>query len=197
MKFLIIVEGLHDEKFIRHLIQNDSALSVDKATTYKAPEGKPKDIELDESDAIRMFCEPSSTCDVLIKVEGGKERLLKLLSHIAFQVFASCPGVELLVMLDADTKGVEETWKELPGRLDKRGGQRVEFKKVCEKAPKKGIFIRRYEAMIRKGESRRRLGQLLVFVLDPSLEQLAGGVGDNLEEGIKALSNGLALSAIC
>lgn len=110
-----MVEGEHDKIFLSHII---SKCNPQKNIKFFNIEGETKDKRPDESNAIAKFISPWSNYDILVKTEGGKDKVTSYLSNLWNQI--SDKDVSLVGIIDYDLRGKNHDFQKLKEKIERK-----------------------------------------------------------------------------
>jgi hypothetical protein len=112
LKLLYLVEGEHDEVFIRHILTRESFPKNRSIKTFKN-DGKVNQKRREEQKVIASFLQDGSPYDVLIKVENGKNFVISLMNNVCINIPENYKNVRLVVVFDHDGKKPSDEFNEI------------------------------------------------------------------------------------
>ena len=189
-KWIILLEGKNDSVFISEVLTRLS-INENKIKIYDQDEREKMEvIRHQETVLIDRLSEKRSPYKILVKSEGGKDKVFQLYERLPEQVESE---IEILILLDLDGKNLENTLKKRNEKLkDSRG-----LKIVITDTLDKGIF-KIVEGRVVKEKGDKELRKFYMVCFSQNLEHESGikksGIknddAEDIEEKIKEFASG-------
>ena len=190
MKFLYLVEGKHDCKFVRTKLNLHNSFELSKIQCYLNDGVKAKK-RMNETETMKKFLNKFSPYDALIKSENGKENLISLLKKVCIREAKNQDDLKLIVIFDHDGKksvvefrGIFTVIKDAFQDLTFEPSHDTIYSDI-------GHYIS-YSIIKISGNRREELNRIHFFCFFDSLEKVIArkfGKDTSIDEGIVKLCN--------
>lgn len=168
MKRLVIIEGLHDGIFLKHVIGRGGIGNLNYY--YYQNRGNKKQKMYKETNLLRTFLSEENKLDFLIKEEGGKSFVKNFFLGNIINFSLNYSSLELTVIFDHDGKHPTEEitkWKE----DFKSKNNNVTFENIGNPVKiTKGLYWRKFELYQNRGKNKVKLNYFYLITFDKSLE---------------------------
>ena len=190
MKFLYLVEGKHDCKFVSITLNQKYLLDLSKIQCY-FNEGSRDNKRLNESVMVKRFLSKCSPYTALIKSENGKKNLISLLKKICIPEAYSQEDLKLIVIFDHDEKNPVVEFREI-FTVIKDAFQDLTFEPSHDTTHSDIGHSISYSIIKISGNRREELNRIHFFCFFDSLENVITrkfGEDTSIDEGIEKLCN--------
>ena len=122
LKFVFLVEGKHDRPIVSEaIIKKHKTTQIEKFCIFYNNDGKTKTKYGQESDKLEKLLEQDSPYEYLIKYEGGKGDLLKLVKYVVEQLLNDINydaiDTEIYLMTDLDGDSFPQKFKKMRNEI--------------------------------------------------------------------------------
>ena len=168
LKSIIFLEGYNDELFFKILFRENNLFSEEEIKVYDGNQKTTRDIFATETECLRSFFEIHSPYSLLMKNEGGKDKVLDCFEHFRDYLFGQEKTLESIVMVLDTDKGDEN---DIIQDLEKRFKERCGRKNILNTSQTKinDIYILNCDISLENGVN---LGSFIIICFNPSLEKV-------------------------